>query len=148
MICEMARKPSTSSPKKGGKTNQKFADWLLRKFVDWQLEKREGANATKFGRWIDPKIPQQYMSRWLNGFVPNQKNIDRLAKKLGPEVYDILGIERPVTDPRLKGINQVWYDLPEEIKNRVSETVERTVGRKVGDGEEAGTSEPNVGVPE
>ena len=46
-----------------------------------------------------------------------------LASKLGPEIYDVLGLARP--DPRLQAIIAYWGRIPDPVKLELVERAER-----------------------
>lgn len=72
-----------------------FSTWLESKFIDWLVQegkrrKTLSAFAASMG------VSQSMMTRYMNGTVrPTGDNIRKIAEKLGPEIYDLLGLGRP-----------------------------------------------------
>lgn len=99
---------------------KKFVDWLRAAYLDWQRDTGNLGNISKFAEWIDSSISQPTMSKWINGVtLPTGDNIYRLARKLGNEVYDILGEVPLIEDERLRNIVRGWDGLPEEVKDQM-----------------------------
>lgn len=72
-----------------------FSEWLEAEFIKWRGGSRAGV--TDFARHLGVK--QQQLSDWLLGkYKPRGENVARLAEKLGPEVYEALGLARPASD--------------------------------------------------
>ncbi len=49
--------------------------------------------------------------------MPSPDKIELLAAKLGNEVYDVLGIERP--DPDLQRLTEIWDRIPENVRRSI-----------------------------
>lgn len=71
-----------------------FRDLLISRKKSW-LEANHKTYDSDFARWIE--FGPTSLSNWINGGnVPKSKaTIEKLAAKLGPEVYDALGLIRP-----------------------------------------------------
>ena len=68
---------------------REFAEWLEGKFLSWMGEAGRRRTVTEFAKYIG--VSQSLMSQWLNGhYLPDLKNINKIAERLGPEVYDLL----------------------------------------------------------
>lgn len=77
----------------------KFSQYLEMKFLEWQSKEGGRKTVKEFAGFIG--VSQSTISSWWNGIrVPEGENIQKIAIKLGIEVYDVLGIQRP--DPRSK----------------------------------------------
>lgn len=88
-----------------------FDKFLEYKYLEWQQSEGGRKTVKEFAKWLG--VSQSSVSMWWNGErIPQGETIDKLAEKLGPEVYDALGLERP--DPRLVYIQRVWEKLPHE----------------------------------
>lgn len=60
---------------------------------------------------------------WWNGNrLPEGANVQKLAKRLGLEVYDVLGLPRPDAD--LHFLQQHWDDLSPEARKALREKAE------------------------
>jgi transcriptional regulator with XRE-family HTH domain len=72
--------------------------------------------------------PQPLVSRWVSGKgLPSPQYIGRVAKEI-PEIYEIMGLARPVADPDLGFINLNWERTPPEVRKRVLASIEKAVG--------------------
>jgi len=98
-----------------------FRHWLEMKFLEWQRNQGGRKTVLQFAEYIGSS--QQTVSTWLNGTrEPQGDNVRKLADKLGLEVYDALGLERP--DPMLHYIQKNWDDLPMEVQREILEKAE------------------------
>ncbi len=85
-----------------------FAKWLEGKYLEWQFSGGSRRTQTEFAEWLG--ISQPLVNRYMNGNgVPTAINVDRIAARLGLEVYDLLGLARP--DPDLQYIIANWDKL-------------------------------------
>lgn len=111
-----------------------FGEWLDRQYVAWQGGEGRSRTVGEFAEFLE--FPRETVSRWTNGrSTPTDRTIaDRLADKLGDEVYTVLGMEP--TDPRLRVISAHWDEYPESKKDQIHQVAERGVEhgakRKVG----------------
>lgn len=108
---------------------QDFSDWLRGKFTAWQAQSSAPKTVVDWSIFLG--VSQPNLSRWLNGkSKPDGINLERLADKLGLEVYDRLGLVRPNVDTRLNLINKAWDLLPESLKNEFAEKAGRVQEEK------------------
>jgi len=103
------------------------SEWLEGKYVEWMSRSGRRKSIQEFAEWLG--VPRPHVSRYLGGSrIPSRKNADKIAAKLGPEIYDLLGFQRP--DPLLQRLQAVWDRLVDrergEIEKIVSEVDERT----------------------
>lgn len=67
------------------------------------------------------------MSRWMTGDnPPSYEHIERLASKLGPEIYDIMGMERP--DPDIEQLVRLYSAATPEQKKEILRQALRLAG--------------------
>ncbi len=75
-----------------------FYEWITKKYIQWRGDAVGRDRTVKdFADWIG--VSNQLMSYWMrkDGIIPrHQKTINKLVSKYGPEVYDVLGIPRPL----------------------------------------------------
>lgn len=81
---------------------------------------------TEFARYLG--VNGALLSQWMKGTrQPGRRKAPVLAAKLGPEIYDLLGLARPDSD--LREINLVWGQLSKEQRReavrRVKELAEK-----------------------
>ena len=95
-------------------TMGKVATWLTKKFLEWQLIQGRSVNQAEFADYLGVE-PSTY-STWINTDQPPGKHsADLIAAKLGPEIYDLLGLARPDTIP----LDQ----LPRTVRDRLTTAV-------------------------
>ncbi len=84
-----------------------FTRFLVLKFFSWQQGLGRRATLTEFADYLDLDRAQLYL--YMNGHtLPKKEVADRIAKKLGCEIYDLLNLERP--DPLLVRITEFIED--------------------------------------
>lgn len=99
-----------------------FSEWLERQYLQWQM--RQGSRAT-LGEFADYLgISRAVLSHYMNGIrKPSGQNVARLAARLGPETYDLLGLQRP--DPNLQFITRYWHTLQPKEQQFLVEQVKQ-----------------------
>lgn len=77
-----------------------FSEWLLTQYDKWKETAGADKKLADFANYLD--VPPTSLSNWINaGYKPRSDTINRLSKKLGLEVYEVLGLRRPDgEDPR------------------------------------------------
>lgn len=107
-----------------------FSEFLEMKYLEWQRGLRQRKTVEEFAQFIG--VSQAAVSFWMGGKrKPSGDNVKLLASKLGPEVYDVLGLEQP--DPDLAYIEHVWGKLPDTFKEYIVDEVERYFAENLGD---------------
>ncbi len=92
----------------------KVAIWINKKFLEWQLDQERSASQVEFAEYIG--VSESTFSTWINDLQPPGKHsADLIAAKLGPEIYDLLGMARPDTIP----LDQ----LPHAVRERLSAAI-------------------------
>lgn len=90
--------------------NKKLGEFLTRKYLEYQLEKGRPIFVREFAEWLG--VPPTSYSNWINtGIIPSIRYIDRLADKLGPEVYDVVGLARPAPIPGVDRSGHAEYSI-------------------------------------
>mgnify|MGYP001016956826 CR=1 FL=1 len=85
----------------------KFSKFLEFKYLEWQ-QKVGRKTVKEFAAYIG--VSTSTISTWWHeNRIPEGENIQKLASKLGIEVYDALDLPRP--DPDLLYIQQNWQNL-------------------------------------
>jgi transcriptional regulator with XRE-family HTH domain len=94
-----------------------FSDLLLSLYLGWQEKEYDRKSLREFADFIG--VSPQVLSRYWGGKrKPSQAFANTLYEIFGDErIYEFSGLPRP--DARLLKINRVWYELPEENKNRM-----------------------------
>ena len=111
---------------------KRLGKWLEGKYVDWMAKAGQRRTVTEFAKWLD--IPRSLISRYLGGTrLPSRENVDKIAAKLGPEIYDLMGFQRP--DPLLQRLQATWDRLTDQERKEIEKLVEEA-GRRMGSGHE------------
>jgi transcriptional regulator with XRE-family HTH domain len=98
-----------------------FSDYLLAKIQEYEKQVGRRTSLDEFAQYIGVSRP--LVSYWLKGTKPSLENVQLLAKKFGPEVYDVLSLPRP--NPYLQKINQLFDRLSPEHQQKLAEDAER-----------------------
>jgi transcriptional regulator with XRE-family HTH domain len=102
-----------------------FSKWLETTYLDWQRKRGGRVLQNEFAEWLG--ISKQLLSQYLNGrSAPTEERIDQLAEKLGPEVYDVLGLRRP--DGKLNELLRVYDAATPEQKDEIIRQALRVIG--------------------
>lgn len=98
-----------------------FGEWLEKNFIEWERSTGRRRTIKEFAEWLG--INRSLLSRYMsNKVIPGEDAIPLIAAKLGPEIYDILGLASP--DPLLRYVSSNWHKLPEETQLQIREQVE------------------------
>lgn len=101
---------------------EQFGKWITRKFLDLQSESGHAWTVTEFAEYLE--CPQQSASRWMSGkSLPDEARINRLAEKLGDDIYEVTGYPRP--DPDLHYISSNWSRASAKLRKSVRSLFER-----------------------
>lgn len=105
-------------------------EFIFQKYLDWQKQSGRSQAQGKFAAYLG--VSASSLSDWLNGaYAPSgAKNISALAEKLGPEVYDVLGLARPAAargDETDEKISEITQHLSDEDKREVLAYVESLI---------------------
>jgi len=94
--------------------NNPVANWLMKRYLSWQQKEDELKNINEFAEYLG--VSQPTLSMWLGGsHLPSKHSADLLAAKLGPEIYDLLGLARPDTIP--------MDQLPQPVRDRLAAAI-------------------------
>lgn len=98
-----------------------FKEWLYQKFHEWEKSTGERQTGVSFARYLG--VTQPTLSSWLNGkYIPKGRGLAILAKKLGYDVYEVVGLPTPTIDD-LSDDDIQMLDLlnrcPTELRGRV-----------------------------
>jgi len=105
-----------------------FANWLESKFLAWMGEAGKRRTLSDFAKYLG--VSQSLLSHWLNGrYLPERENVSKLAARLGPEVYELVGMLRP--DPDAQCLMGIFGELDEERKKELLQCAKQIRGRSV-----------------
>lgn len=95
-------------------------DWLNQKFVEW--EKAQGGRQSyyAFARYLG--VSQSGLGQWMTGgSVPGGDDLIAIAGKLGPEIYDTLGLPRPNVE--VQRVTVSFASLPADLRQRLTNAI-------------------------
>lgn len=109
------------------KRNEALAKWLEIKYINWMRDKGEVLSQREFAEFLG--LDPMNLSNYLNAKrkMPDDISIKKMADKLGPDIYDVLGLARP--DPQLQELTSVWHRLDQEIKDKILELAKNQQGQ-------------------
>lgn len=100
----------------------KFSNWLERQYIEWQIQAGHRKTISEFAEWLG--FRQSIVSLWMNGDrTPGHDSADRLALRLGSQVYDLLGLTP--SDLRRVHIDEVLKYLTDDQINNIVNQVDR-----------------------
>jgi transcriptional regulator with XRE-family HTH domain len=102
---------------------QGLARWLEIQYIEWMRERGEVVSQREFAEYLG--LDQVQLSHYLNARRknPDPDAVAKMADKLGPEVYDILGLARP--DPQLQELTSIWHKLDKDVKDQILQIAEK-----------------------
>ena len=103
----------------------------MRNFREWEMQSGRRQTVAGYARFLGVKQPT--LNRWMTGDnIPTGEHLDRLAEKLGYEVYAIAGAEppSPIIDC-LHTIQDTYNGLPPDeqqvLVNRINKIIQDTM---------------------
>ncbi len=95
-----------------------FGRWLRRQHLTWQAQQGARRTIADFAAYLE--VSRDTLNNWLAGRrVPRGASVDRLAVRLGAEVYDRLGLVRP--DEHLRQLIEHWGRLTPAQKRSIAQ---------------------------
>lgn len=101
-------------------------------YVEYVAKRRKQVSYAEFATKYLGVSAASY-SQWKNGTrLPDYRNTIILARKLGQEVFDIMGYPRvpDIKDPRLRLIVDRWFELADDTKQEMYNAVMEEIGGK------------------
>lgn len=88
-----------------------LGQYLDHQFLQWQISQGGSKTVIEFAQYLE--VSRDALYKWMNGKrVPDFESIKILAEKLGPEVYESIGLKPP--NMHLQSIELIWDSLSEE----------------------------------
>jgi hypothetical protein len=95
-------------------------DWLTQKFEQWERDQGGRQSYYAFARYLE--VSQSGLGQWMVGAgVPAGDDLLNIAKKLGPDVYDLLGLPRPNAD--VERLTVSFASLPPDIRENLNNAI-------------------------
>ena len=104
--------------------NGNLSDWLEQRYLAWRSQQdRNNDSVSAFARYLH--VSQSLVDAFMNGrrSSMSQATADRIADKLGDEIYDLVGLPRP--DPVQRRLEGILYSLSEDSKKKLMDYAER-----------------------
>lgn len=93
-----------------------FGQFLDKEYLKWQQELQRRATQGEFAEYIG--VERSLLSHYLNnGTLPTKEMAQRIAERLGPEVFRVL--ENADPDPVISWIGRNWQNIPPEIQEQL-----------------------------
>lgn len=95
-----------------------LAAWLQRQYALWLLQQGQFRTQAEFANYLG--IHHVQFNKYFNGArLPRGSAVARIAARLGPEIYTILGL---VPDPEIGDILELWQHLTPDQRTHLRET--------------------------
>ncbi len=95
-------------------------DWLNQKFIEWEKAQGHKQSYYAFSRYLE--VSQSGLGQWMVGNgVPSGDDLLNIAKKLGAEIYDILGLPRP--NAEVQRLTVSIASIPPDIRQRLASAI-------------------------
>ena len=92
-------------------------DWLNQKFEEWEKGQARKQSYYAFARYLE--VSSSGLAQWMVGNgAPGGDDLLNIAKKLGPEVYDVLGLPRPSAEAQRVTVS--FANLPPDIREALA----------------------------
>lgn len=99
-----------------------LGQWLDRQFLLWQIDQGGRMTVVEFAQYLG--VSRVALYKWMNGQrVPDLDCVEKLADKLGPEIYPL--VELPLPDQQLLRIKRSWEALSDEEQEAFAAEIER-----------------------
>jgi len=97
-----------------------FKDWLNQKFIEWEKAQGRRQSYYAFAHYLE--VSQSGLAEWMTGSnVPGGEDLPNLATRLGPEVYDVLGLPRPSAE--VQRVTVSFSTLPADMRQRLASAI-------------------------
>jgi len=108
-----------------------FQKYLMARYAEYAESKGfRKVNDGLWAKWLG--VNQSALNHWINGVrTPSFESAVKLSRKLGPEVFDVLGIQRPAAalsyPADLQFIVENWRRVDDETRRVIYKHVEEIV---------------------
>jgi len=98
--------------------------WLEMQFIKWQMEQGERKTVRGFAAYLEVSLGT--LNKWMHGDrAPDLESVQKIATKLGPEIYDLAGFPRPNSD--IERIRQAFEVLSKEEQAAFADKIKQAV---------------------
>lgn len=111
-------------------TTSELQDILTAEYQKFSERRKQWRpSLTEYAKWLG--VSSASLDQWLLGTrKPDLANTIKLAQRLGPRVYDVMGYPRMLVlnDPKLRLLADNWEVLGDDARREILQIVEREVG--------------------
>jgi transcriptional regulator with XRE-family HTH domain len=95
-------------------------DWLEQKFLEWEKAQGRKQSYYAFAHYLE--VSQSGLNQWMTGSsTPSGGDLLNIANKLGPEIYEILGLPRP--NAEVQRLTVSFANLPPDIRQKLANAI-------------------------
>lgn len=95
-------------------------EWFTQKFIAWENTQGGRQSYYAFARYLG--VSQSGLGAWMNGdSAPGGEDLILIAGKLGPEVYDVIGLPRP--NAEVQRVTVSFASLPPDLRQRLTSAI-------------------------
>jgi transcriptional regulator with XRE-family HTH domain len=106
----------------------KFQNLLLEAYLNYERERNRKVRDNEFAKWLG--VSANSFNAWINGNrIPSYDNAIKLSRRLGKEVFSVLGFP-PVTIanyPDLIFLVEHWEEFDNEVKRQIMELASKNI---------------------
>jgi transcriptional regulator with XRE-family HTH domain len=100
------------------------SEYLLDEFRKWEHTMGRRQSVSDFARYLD--VSNESLSRWMRGdSIPNYANTVKMSKKLGDEIFAVMGYEPPSVEMEKLRAKFAAAKTPEEKLRIVEDFLQR-----------------------
>lgn len=104
----------------------KFSAWLEKQYINWLTQAGERRTQREFAAWLG--ISNALLSHYLRGSRnPTSDFLEKIAVRLGDEVYDVVALARP--DILFRRLKHSWAHLTSEERKQIENIVDHAEER-------------------
>jgi len=100
-----------------------LAKWLEKKYLEWMYLGGSIRTQKDFAEYLG--VSQPVLNRYMTGRHkrPDFEIIVKFADKLGPEIYDVVGLDRP--ESVVRELKEAYEAVPEENQREFLDMIEK-----------------------
>ena len=112
---------------------KEFEKFMNMAFLKYDAERGRKSSQAEFAGWLE--LPPETISRYMRGLTtPSGVNLQKLADRLGPGIYDALGVPRRMPSekryPELARLLESWHELTPDEQEMLATQVDKIVEKK------------------
>lgn len=103
-----------------------FSEYLFYKYIEWEKAQKEPKTTADFAEAVG--VNRQTINKLLekgSDNIPQLRTVHALAKVVGDDIYEFLGLTQSKLDFEL--VKQNWEQLPADARGKIVEIVKASV---------------------